>query len=274
MHKLLLSIIITTGLTFAANVNSIAITVNDEPITTYDIEKTMSVNKISQQEAVSYLIDKALYDQLVSQNYITADVFEINEYIEKLANANGMDVYAFKSIVKQEYPDYEAFENEAKNAVIRQKLVQQIVKGQLAIATDDDMQLYYEKNANKYLTAKSFNIIQYNSKSKNSLVKMMQNPLMMPSDVTKDSLRLESNSIQPQLQYLLSNTNENAFTPIFTADKHFVTMFISKKEGSVVQPFESAKAKIFNDIMSQREQSYLKEHFEKQKLTADIKVLR
>lgn len=274
MHKLLLSLIISAGLSYASNFNAIAITVNDEPITSYDIERTMAVNKISQQEAVSYLIDKALYDQLVSQNYITADVFEINEYIEKLANANGMDVYAFKAIVKQEYPEYEAFENEAKNAVIRQKLVQQIVKGQLAIASDDDMQLYYEKNGKKYLTAKSFSIIQYISKNKNSLTKMMQNPLMMPSDVTKESLRLESNSIQPQLQYLLTNTNENAFTPVFTADKHFVTMFISKKEGSVIQPFESAKGKIFNDIMSQREQSYLKDHFEKQKLIADIKVLR
>jgi hypothetical protein len=65
-----------------------------------------------------------------------------------------MDVYTFKSVVKQKYPDYEVFENEAKNAVIRQKLVQKIVKGQLAIATEEDMQLYYEKNKNQFLTAK------------------------------------------------------------------------------------------------------------------------
>ena len=105
----------------------------------------MSVNKISKNEAVSYLIDKVLYDQLVKKNNITADIFETNEYIEKLANSNGMDVYAFKSIVKQKYPNYEVFENEAKNAVIRQKLISSLVRGQLAIANDEDMQLYYEK---------------------------------------------------------------------------------------------------------------------------------
>ena len=42
----------------------------------------MSVNNISKNEAVSYLIDKILYDQLVQEN-ITADVFDINDYTEK-----------------------------------------------------------------------------------------------------------------------------------------------------------------------------------------------
>ena len=113
MHKFLLALVLGSSLTYASTINGIAITVNDEPITQYDIEKTMSVNKISKNEAVSYLIDKVLYDQLVKKNNITADIFETNEYIEKLANSNGMDVYAFKSIVKQEYPNYEVFENEA-----------------------------------------------------------------------------------------------------------------------------------------------------------------
>ena len=154
MHKFLLALVLGSSLTYASTINGIAITVNDEPITQYDIEKTMSVNKISKNEAVSYLIDKVLYDQLVKKNNITADIFETNEYIEKLANSNGMDVYAFKGIVKQEYPNYEVFENEAKNAVIRQKLISSLVRGQLAIANDEDMQLYYEKNINKYLTSK------------------------------------------------------------------------------------------------------------------------
>ena len=142
MYKLFLSLLVSSGISFAAMVNGIAIIVNDEPITLYDIDKTMSVNNISKNEAVSYLIDKILYDQLVQENNITADVFDINDYTEKLASSNGMDVYTFKSVVKQKYPDYEVFENESKNAVIRQKLVQKIVKGQLTIATEEDMKLY------------------------------------------------------------------------------------------------------------------------------------
>ncbi|MDZ7818715.1 MAG: hypothetical protein U5K55_08890 [Aliarcobacter sp.] len=51
-------------------INGIAIIVNDEPITLHDIDKTMSVNNVGKNQAVSYLIDKILYDQLVQENNI------------------------------------------------------------------------------------------------------------------------------------------------------------------------------------------------------------
>lgn len=274
MYKLFLSLFIGSSLSFAQMVNGIAITVNDEPITLYDIDRTMAVNKVGKNEAVSYLIDKVLYDQLVQENNISADIFDINDYIEKLANANGMDVYTFKSIVKQKYSDYEVFENEAKNTVIRQKLVQKIVKGQLTIATQEDMELYYEKNKNQFLTAKNFDVIQYSSKNKASLIATIKNPLLIAEDVEKNTISLDSEKLQTQMQYLLNETQENSFTPIFTANKQYVTLFIQKKTGSTPLAFESVKAKIFNDIMSLREKMYLKDYFEKQKLTADIKIVR
>ena len=274
MHKLLLSLLLGSTLSFASMVNGVAILVNEEPITLYDIERTMVVNKIPKNEAVSYLIDKILYDQLVQEYNITADIFDVNDYIEKLANSNGMDIYAFKAIIKQEYPDYSVFENEAKNTVIRQKLVQKLVKGQLAIATDEDMQLYYEKNRNKYLTAKTFDVTQYSSTSKEALMEVAKNPIIIPSEVQRTSLKLNTEDIQAQLQYLLNGTKVNSFTPIFTANKQYVTFFITKKEGTAPLSYESVKARIFNDIMMNREQKYLKDYFEKQKLIADIKVIR
>ena len=274
MYKLFISLVISSGISFAAMINGIAIIVNDEPITLHDIVKTMSVNKVGKNEAVSYLIDKILYDQLVQENNISADIFEINEYIEKLANSNGMDVYTFKSVVKQKYPDYAVFEEEAKNSVIRQKLVQKIVKGQLTIATQEDMELYYEKNKNQFLSANTFQVIQYTSKNKASLISAIKNPMIIPDDVQRDSTTLETQKLPAQMQFLLNETKENSFTPIFTANKQFVALFVQKKQGSSALGFESVKAKIFNDIMSTREKKYLKDHFEKQKLTADIKIVR
>ena len=274
MYKLFLSLIIGSSLTYAAMVNGIALTVNDEPITLYDIDKTMSVNKVGKNEAVSYLIDKILYDQVVKENNISADIFDVNDYIEKLASANGMDIYAFKSIVKQKYPDYSIFEEEAKDSVIRQKLVQKIVKGQLTIATQEDMELYYEKNKNNFQTAKSFEVIQYTSKNKAALLETLRNPMTVSADVQRAPLTLNSETLQGQMQFLLNETKVNSFTPIFTANKQFVSLFIQKKDGSIALPFESVKAKIFNDILSTREKKYLKDYFEKEKLTADIKIVR
>ena len=101
MYKLFLTLLVSSGISFAGMVNGVALTVNDEPITLYDIDKTMSTNKISKNEAVGLLIDKTLYEQAVKENNISADIFDVNNYIEKLANANGMDLYSFKAIVNR-----------------------------------------------------------------------------------------------------------------------------------------------------------------------------
>ena len=274
MYKLFLTLLVSSGISFAGIVNGVALTVNDQPITIYDIDKTVSINKISKNEAVGLLIDKTLYEQAVSQNNITADVFDVNEYIERLAKANGMDLYSFKAIVKQKYANYADFEEEAKDAVIRQKLIQKIVKGQLAVATQEDMELYYEKNKSQFSTSKAYEVTQYTSKNKASLANAINNPMVIAADVEKTPLKLGVQSLQPQMQFLLNDTKLNTFTPIFTANKQFVSLFVIRKEGTTSLDFETVKAKIFNDMMSLREKKYLKDYFEKQKLTADIKIVR
>lgn len=274
MHKLFLALLVSSGISFASMVNGVAITVNDEPITLYDIEKVMSSNKINRNEAAGLLIDKALYEQSVTQNNISADIFDVNEYIEKLAAANGMDLYSFKAVVKQKYGNYELFENEAKDAVIRQKLIQKIVKGQLPIATQEDMELYYEKNKDQFSTSKFYEVTQYTSTNKASLVSAINNPMVIADDVQKTPIKLSIENLQPQMQFLLNETKTNSFTPIFSANKQFISLFVIRKEGTTALGFETVKAKIFNDIMTSREKKHLKEYFEKQKLTADIKVVR
>ena len=274
MYKLFLTLLVSSGISFAGMANGIALTVNDEPITLYDIDKTMSINKISKNEAVGLLIDKTLYEQAVKENNISADIFDVNNYIEKLANSNGMDLYSFKTVVKQKYGNYEDFENEAKDAVTRQKLVQKIVKGQLAVATQEDMELYYEKNKAQFSSSKIYEVMQYTSKNKASLISAINSPMMIPSDVEKTPVKLGIENLQPQMQFLLNETKINNFTPIFTANKQFTALFVTKKEGTVILDFASVKAKIFNDIMTTREKKYLKDYFEKEKLTADIKIVR
>lgn len=274
MNKIFLSFLLCSSFAFASLINGIALTVNDSPITLYDIDKTMQVNNVDRNQAASLLIDKVLYEQLVKKHNIQVDVFDVNEYIEKLASTNGMDLYSFKAVIKQQYPNYSVFENEARNAVVRQKLLEKIVKGNLKLANDEDMKAYYENNKDKFSTARSFDVIEYKSKNKASLVKLRKNPLSLPKGVQKQNISFETNSLQPQLQYLLNNTKKNDFTPIFTANRFYTTLLVTKKEGQSYLDFESVKGKIFNEIMALREKKYLKEYFEKEKLTADIKIVR
>lgn len=274
MYKLLFSLILASTFSLAGLVNGVAIVVNDDPITLYDIDNAMVENNVNKNQAVSLLIDKVLYKQLVKKNNITADVFDVNAYVEKLAASNGMDLYSFKSIIKQRYSDYSVFEEEAKKAVIRQKLLSKIVKGRLKIANDEDMKIYYENNQDKFATAKTVELVQYSARNKGILLNTIKNPLLVPAEVKRTTLSLKMKDLDPQLQYLLNNTKIDNFTPVFTANRAYNALYIIKKEGKSILDFETVKSKIFTDIMSVREKKYLKDYFEKEKLTADIKIVR
>jgi len=274
MYKLFLILLISVNMSFAGLINGIAITVNDDPITLYDIDQKMLTENMDKNEAVSSLIDNVLYDQLLQKYNINVDIFDINDYIEKLASSNNMDVFTFKSIVKQKYPDYSIFEKETKSIVTRQKLIKKLVQGQLKIATNEDMLLHYETNKNDYTTVKTVSIVQYVTNKRSSLLSAIKSPLLLPQDVQRNPLTLQIKDLDPQMQYLLNNTKENSFTPIFTSNKMYNALFVIKKEGIDTLDFEIVKNKIFNEVMSLREKKYLKDFFEKQKLTADIKIIR
>lgn len=274
MKKILLIFSLFIGFTLANTINGIAVLVNEDPITIYDIKEDMKKRGVDENSSVSYLIDKTLFEQLVKQNNISADIFDINEQIEKLANSNGMDVYSFKSIIKQKYPNYNDFENEVKDSVIRQKLIKKLVRGQLAIATIDDVKLYYEKNISQYQTSKYFYVTQYSSSNKEALIEKISTPMKVIPSVTVSELKIDSKDINAQLQYVLTTTKNRSFTPIFTLNNQYISLYIKDREGSEAINFDIVKDRIFNEIMEQREKVFLEQHFEKQKLTADIKVIR
>lgn len=274
MKKILLIFSLFIGFTLANTINGIALLVNEDPITIYDIKEDMKKRGVDENSSVSYLIDKTLFEQLVKQNNISADIFDINEQIEKLANSNGMDVYSFKSIIKQKYPNYNDFENEVKDSVIRQKLIKKLVRGQLAIATIDDVKLYYEKNISQYQTSKYFYVTQYSSSNKEDLIEKISTPMKVIPSVTVSELKIDSKDINAQLQYVLTTTKNRSFTPIFTLNNQYISLYVKDREGSEAINFDIVKDRIFNEIMEQREKVFLEQHFEKQKLTADIKVIR
>lgn len=274
MKKLFISILISAGIANAGLVDAVALTVNNEAITMFDIEAKAVQTKGDKNAAVSMLIDELLYEQELAKHNISVSMFDMNEYLERVAASNGLELYAFKAIVKQKYEDYSIFEEETKKRILRDKLVQKLVRGNIKIATQEDLELFYNNNKGEFASASRFEVIQYASKSRTSLNQIMANPNAKLDDVDKQTIVLEQSSINGQIKYLLNNTDTKKFTPIFTANQHYITLFINKKEGEVIESFESAKEKIFNIVMGQREQKFLKEYFEKLKITADIKVIR
>merc|ERR1711941_247264 len=254
--KLLLSFLLLASSSYAGTIDALALVVNDDPITLYDIEKRKVEKNLTKETAVSQLVDEALFNQLVSKHNITADIFDINNYMEKLAASNGMDLYTFKSIIKQKYKDYDAYEEQTKELIMRQKLTDKLVRGNLKVATEEDLKIYYENNASKFKMASGVKAIQYSSKSKADLNNVKNNPMMNIPSVSKRPIDLDQRNLNPQLRFIINETSLNQFTPIFTSNKQFVTLQIIQKEDQQTIPFADVRDRIFNIVMQDREKKY------------------
>lgn len=274
MKKFIFLIMMIFSYSYAGLVDAIAVVVNEKPITLYDIDELMIKSNKTKDEAVKTLIDEKLYEDELEKRKISVDIFDVNEYIEKLAAQNGMDVINFKSVVRQQYKDYDKFVEQTKKRLKHQKLVGSIVRGNVKLADDEDMKIYYNSNKDSYNIASNIDVVQYVSKNKRSLLAIKRNPLAMQRDVQNANITLAQNNINPQLKYVINSTKEGEFTPVITANKMYVMFYISKKKDTTLQEFDTVKNQIFNIVMKDREDMYLKEYFEKLKITADIKVIR
>jgi len=273
MNKIILGVIFTIMSLQAGLVNAIAITVNETPITLYDIDKEVETKKISKNDAVSQLIDKILYDQELTKHNISVDIFDVDNYIEKLAASNKMNVLDFKSLVRQQQ-NYELFKDSIKKQLLHQKLIAKIAGGKLKIATEQDLKIYYENNKEQFKIADTIDVVAYVSKNKQELNKLKKNPMLQSSDIIMQDITMKQNELNSQTKYILNSTKQKQFSAIFAQNKNYNMFYVKEKKDISTITFDNIKDKIFQVIMKKREQDYLKEYFETSKITADIRVLR
>lgn len=273
MKKILISLTAFASISYAALINAIAVTINDIPVTLYDIDKEMTEKRVSKKDAVESIFDTILYDQEVKKYGISVDIFDINSYIDKLAAANKMNTLDFKNVIRQQQ-DYDAFVEKVKQQLIHEKLVQRIAQGNIKLATEEDMKRFYENNIEKYSLADSIEVIAYVSNDKNALIQIQRNPMSEIQNVLKQNITLKQGEMNSQVKYLLNNTKEKSFSVIFPQNKAYNMFYVVNKKEVKAEEYESVKTKIFNEMMLQREQSYLKEYFETLKITAKIDIKR
>jgi len=273
MKKIFISIFMITTMALAGLVNGIAIIVNDMPITLMDIDDITEENKLSKEQAVSLLIDKALYSSEIKKHNITIDIFDIENQIQRIAQQNNMNLIEFKAAVRQQQ-NYEEFQSQIKKQLIHQKLIIAIAKGKLKIATQDDIKIYYDAHKEQYKIANTIDVIVYTSKNKRALEQKKLNPMQQNTQITTQNLTLNQAQLSPQVKYLINATMQNNFTSIFAQNQQYNMFFIKEKKDINIILLNQVKNKVFQELMKKREDTYLKEYFETIKLTADIKVLR
>ena len=99
-------------------------------------------------------------------------------------------------------------------------------------------------------------------KEKRLLNQVAANPMMNDPRVMSQDITFNYNELNPQVRYVLQNTKENQFSPIFAQKENYNMFYVKNKTGVKVLPFDEVKEKIFQTIMEQRETNFLNEYLE------------
>ncbi len=260
----------------AETVNGIAIMVKDQPITLYDISEAMEEHNIPQEQAVELLERKKLEEIEIKERHITASKQEVFDDIQRMAEQNRMSVIELYSAIQSSQGLSEAkLKEKIEEKILNQKLYSAIAFSLLEQPNDDEIDEYYRLHQEEFQKPDSFDVLLYLCPDKNRLQEKIDNPMFYSPDVTSEAHTFKTAEMNPRLAELLSRTPLNSFTPVLPSPEGgFMSFYLKEKGASSTPDLEAIRPQISNAIMAQKRETILKDYFDRQRLNADIKVIR
>lgn len=275
MKKIAFSTVFLFSLASADYVNGIIATVENQPITNYELNTVMKKMNIDNQKALNLLIRERLEDaQIVALNIVAND-FEVESKIEQLAKASGMDEATFKEGLASSGIDYNTFKQDVEKNLKKEKLYARILNSQSKNITLENAKKFYEANPGMFAQFDTINVARYSSNSRQNLETVVKSPMSMPSGVSIENLSLTSKNLNPQLRYIFINSKDKTFTPIFQiAANEFEMFYIVSREGSYLPDFASVEQQVVNAMANQEQEIMVADYFNKLRVKANIEILK
>ncbi len=260
----------------AKTVDGIAIMVGDQPITLYDITEAMDEHNIPQEQAVALLQRKKLEEMEIQERHITVSKQEVFEDIQRMAEQNKMSVIElYQAIQSSQGLSEKKLKKKIKEKILNQKLYNAIAFSHLEQPNDEEIDEYYKLNKKKFQKPSTFDVLIYQCPDKNRLQEKIDNPMFYSPDVTSEERTFEGAKMNPRLAELLNATSINSFTQIVPSpDGGFMSFYLKEKGTSEVLSIEAIRPQISNMLMADKRETILKDYFDRQKLNANVKVIR
>ncbi len=249
-------------------IDKIVATVNDIPVTSYEVAKLAKNLKISDSKALGFILDQKLIQSEIKKRGIEADDFEIENAMEKIAKQNGLSLLEFKNILMQK-AQYDKLRKKIKEDLLKEKLFNQIVQTKLNIS-EEEIKNYYDNHKNDFKTFKTIQITKYSANNKKILNEIKKNPLSN-TNVQTSTQNYTFDKLPIGLVFLFKQTKQGEFTPIINDALGYSMYYVEKKEGETYIPFGKVKTAIANKLAAQKREMILKEYFNKLKNRAYIK---
>jgi parvulin-like peptidyl-prolyl isomerase len=251
-------------------VDKVIASVNGFPITSYELNQTMTNLHLNSKQALQYLINQKILKSEIEKRGISVDEFDINNAMQQIAQRNGMTLFEFKNILQQK-GELKKFEKMIKENLLKQKLFNQIVDSQLRI-TPQEVKNYYQNHKSEYTIFDTIQVTEYTANNPEELKKLQQDPLLNQVGVNQKTLLLESKNLPLKLLFLFKNTKVGEFTPVINEGMQYVTYYVQNKTGKTVLPFDKVKDYVTQELIEKKRNEILNDYFNKLRNEADIKI--
>jgi len=275
MKRILVLGLLLCGSVYAGLVNGIALIVNNEPITLYEIDVTAQKLKVSQKEAIEYLIDDKIQSSEIKRQGIAVDFYEIEERMESVARSNNLTLTEFKEILASKFISLEEYKENLKKKLIQEKLARKIFSEESTTVDREDARIYYDNNKEEFSIPTRVKITKYASKDQRELATYLRNPMIVNHSVAVESEEIKTDELNPKLLSLVLETPEGEFTPIIpVSNTLFVSIRINAKLNKDQKKFEDVESAIIAKLSQQNESKAIERYFKKQRASAKIVEVR
>ncbi len=272
--KYFIIIVFLSNFSFAGLIDGISLTVNNMPITLLEISNYAQKLHIPTKGAIQVLIQEKLEQSLIKKYNITANDFEIDNYMQRISKNSGMPLKDFKGFIIKTGISLKQYRKNLAKKIEKRKLYRRITSQRIHRAGEKELETYYKKHLSLYSIPKMFEVIKYISPKSEYLAALTKDPMINLKNISQKDRILKTKQIAPELLSLFLKTKSGEFTPVLNFGKGYMVFYIKRKIDVNIIPFEKVKNKIFAKIMDAREKNTLKTYFNKLISKAQIKIIR
>ncbi|EAU52725.1 Probable PpiC-type peptidyl-prolyl cis-trans isomerase [Rhodobacterales bacterium HTCC2255] len=269
-----------TAMAQSTNTFKVAVEVNDQIITNYEISQRIKMleifgaKSVSKKEVINSLINERLYTYSANELGALPNNSEIDKGLDDFAkrgNLNKKDLLAYLDTrnVSQETLLAYITSGLTQRKVIQKKFVNNIIISQSDVASAIDLEGLLSKdnfNIVEYIEIKFLNLLSDKKSLKylNTINKMVDNCLDLQSEVKKyENISLivhkkRSNDLQKNILNELNNLDINETKVVKNLkNEHYLLMLCSRNSEMDKNTIETLRNKIFNNRINKIGKAYI-----------------
>ncbi|MCX2683187.1 hypothetical protein OQH60_04820 [Campylobacter sp. MIT 21-1685] len=255
----------------SSTINTIAVVVDKEPITTYDIEQTMKALQIDRAKALVLLINEKIEFSQMKQLGIFVNELELDEAIKKFLAQNHLNLEEFKKVLNEKGQNYANFRANLKKDLEKRKLYDRIANFNKTDFSEAGAKKFYKQHKEQFKVWTQINVNIYSSSQPELLENILETK---KASIKPHNVILNTANSDSRLLSFLSQIPLNEFSPILNGRNGYEIYEVKAKADPQEPDYEEIKNEVLNAYITKQRQDFTQDYFEKLRAKVTIEYLQ